>query len=125
VGVGSAAVDLTVLVLLIHGAGWTAWAANLMSRPCGGVFSFVFNKIWTFDRGQLQGTGGQLARYWIMWLCAYATSELLVWVFSRPIGWPALPSKIAAEGIVNALAFLVHRHWTFRSAGHSSEPSCR
>lgn len=119
VGVGSAAVDLTVLAVLTRSAGWPAWAANLVSRPCGGIFSFVFNKLWTFNRRELGGTGGQLARYWTLWFCAYAASEVLVWTFSRPAGWSPLPSKLAAEGIVNAVVFLFHRHWTFRARERS------
>ena len=117
VGVGSAVTDLTMLTILTHFAHWPAWMANLVSRPCGGLFSFIFNKVWTFGRREIRGTGAQLGRFWAAWLIAYALSELLVWAFSRFAEWGALPSKIAAEGIVNVANFLVLRHWTFRASG--------
>ena len=125
VGVGSAVTDLTTLAILTYYANWNAWTANLVSRPCGGLFSFTFNKLWTFGRREIRGTGRQLGRFWAVWLTGYALSELFVWVFSRFAGWGALPSKIAAEGIVNAANFLVLRHWTFRAPERSASPSSR
>ena len=114
-GIGSAATDFAVLVLLTRYAGWSAFEANLVSRPCGGLFSFVVNKLWTFGRREAQGTISQMRRFWIVWLGAYAASSLLVWVFSRCVGWGALPSKMAAESVVSPTVFFIMRHWTFRA----------
>lgn len=136
VGVGSAITDLTVYGILIHSANLSPEIANLISRPCGGLFSFTFNKVWTFDRKQLTGTHHEMMRFSIIWLLAYCLSILFVWLFhlffirhqslpmalSGPIqhltGWTinfveVLP-KLFAEGSVCIGVFLSHRFWTFR-----------
>lgn len=136
VGAGSAATDLVVYGLLIHYSGFPPEGANLLSRPCGGLVSFTGNKLWTFDRRELAGTGRQFRRFWIVWLVAYAASELLVWLFHLYFAWhPSLPEalsgliwhlshtrpdmvqalpKVFAEGVVATGLFLTHRWWTFR-----------
>lgn len=136
VGAGSAVTDLTVYGLLLHYGGASPVIANLISRPCGGVFSFFGNKLWTFDRRQLKGTHHEFMRFWIVWLVSYAVSELLVWLFhlyfTRHSAMPnalsdsirhlagmapdmvsVLP-KVCAECLVGVGLFLSHRFWTFR-----------
>ena len=115
VGVGTTLVDWIILGLLVRYAGWSAAAANLVSRPCGGLFSFAFNKVWTFERRELRGTGSQFVRYGCLWLCAYALSEALIWGFSSRVGWGPFQSKIVAEALVNVVGYLVMRYWTFRT----------
>jgi putative flippase GtrA len=114
VGLGCALLDLAVLMTLTSSFGWVPHAANLVSRPCGGLFGFVFNKIWTFNLPQARGTGKQFAKYWTTWLAAYAMSELFIWLLYRFAGWPAFPAKVAAEALVFATNFLAMRYWTFR-----------
>ncbi len=115
VGVGSTLVDWVVLGLLTRYAGWSPVGANLVSRPCGAMFGFTFNKVWTFEHHHLRGTGGEIVRYGCVWLCAYAVSSVLIWVFSHQAGWGALQSKIVAEVTVNSVGFLVLRYWAFRA----------
>lgn len=136
VGVGSAVTDLTIYGLLIHFAGLPPEGANLISRPCGGLFSFTGNKLWTFERRQLAGTRREFTRFWIVWLLSYACSELLVWLFHMHfIRHPSVPQalstfvyhvghinadmiqvlpKLCAESLVCIGLFLSHRFWTFR-----------
>ena len=136
VGVGSAITDFTVYGLLIHFTGLPPEGANLVSRPCGGLFSFMGNKLWTFERTQLEGTRRQFIRFWIVWAVGYVVSELLVWLFHVYfVRNPALPHfvssflyhlshtrvnmvqilpKILAEGLIATGLFLTHRFWTFR-----------
>lgn len=136
VGIGSAITDFSIYGALIHYANFSPEAANLISRPCGGLFSFTFNKIWTFDRKQMTGTHRELMRFGIVWIVSYCVSILLVWLFHQyfisnqevPLalsgmirhvtGWEfhlveALP-KLCAEGLVCIGLFLSHRFWTFR-----------
>ena len=136
VGVGSAITDFTVYGLLIHFTGIPPEGANLVSRPCGGIFSFMGNKLWTFERTELAGTRRQFIRFWIVWAVSYVLSELLVWLFHvHFVRDPALPRfissflyhlsrtqvdmvqilpKILAEGLIATGLFLTHRFWTFR-----------
>ena len=136
VGIGSAITDLSIYGSLVHFAGFSPEAANLISRPCGGLVSFTFNKIWTFDRSQISGTHRELIRFGVVWLASYCASILLVWLFHHffirnpdlPVGlsgivqhlfgWTlhlevVLP-KLFAESLVCIGIFLSHRFWTFR-----------
>jgi putative flippase GtrA len=136
VGVGSALTDFAIYGALIHYANYSPEVANLISRPCGGLFSFTFNKIWTFDRKQLSGTHHEIMRFGVVWAASYCLSILLVWVFhqyfirdqSLPLalagmiqhmtGWDVhlveVLSKLCAESLVCIGIFLSHRFWTFR-----------
>jgi len=136
VGAGSAITDFSTYGLLLYFAGLSPEIANLISRPCGGVFSFFGNKLWTFDRRQLEGTRREFTRFWIVWLASYLVSEILVWIFHlhfmrdshvpsalsemidhltgiRPDMVKVLP-KFCAECLVGIGLFLSHRFWTFR-----------
>lgn len=136
VGLGSAATDLSAYSLLVYFTGLSPEAANLISRPCGGLFSFTGNKLWTFERREAKGTGRQFARFWIVWFVSYAASELLVWLFDLYFTHhPTLPRlmtsvsihltgfgmnlekllpKLCAESCIAVGLFLTHRFWTFR-----------
>jgi putative flippase GtrA len=115
VGLGSAATDLCVYALLTRNMGVDPLVANLISRPRGGVCSFVFNKLYTFKRTQVAGTPRELIRFWIIWMLAYAASEGLVWVFHSRLHWGSFITKVCAEAIVCSFVFLTHRYWTFRA----------
>jgi putative flippase GtrA len=114
VGAGSAATDLTTYAVLAQGFGVHPLVANLISRPLGGLFSFTFNKLWTFEKRELAGTHRQFARYWIVWFTAYALSEGLVWLFFDTLHFGKFTSKICAEGLVGIFNFFCLRHWAFR-----------
>ena len=115
VGAGSAITDLSLYAALVRFAGWDPLLANLVSRPCGGLLSFLLNKLWTFGRREARDTTRQALRFACVWLGAYALSEGLIAVFSRVAGWPAVPSKAAAEVLTGFFIFLSHRLWTFRA----------
>ncbi len=136
VGIGSTITDLFIYGVLINFANFSPEFANLISRPCGGLFSFAFNKIWTFDRKQIRGTHRELFRFGVVWCAAFCLSMLLVWAFhlyfignqNMPLAFAGmfkhltgfdmnmlkiLP-KLCAEGLVCIGLFLSHRFWTFR-----------
>jgi putative flippase GtrA len=114
VGVGSAATDLCIYAWLTRAMDFDPLVANLISRPMGGIFSFVCNKLYTFNRKQVAGTPRELVRFWVIWITAYVASEILVWVFHNRLHWSPLPSKVCTEGIICGFVFLTHRYWTFR-----------
>ena len=116
VGVLSTVTDYSLYGLLLYCAQWSPVAANMVSRPCGGIVSFVFNKVWTFERREVRGTGGQALRYLCVWLSAYSMSNLLLWVFTALANWAQVPAKMVADAVVNSIGFLVLRHWTFRAS---------
>ena len=136
VGLGSAITDFMIYGLVLRYATLPPELANLISRPCGGLFSFTGNKLWTFEKRKLAGTGREFTRFWLVWLVSYALSELLVWLFhlyfirhdTLPNGISSLIfhstglhvamegvlPKICAECLVGVGLFLTHRFWTFR-----------
>ena len=114
VGAGAAATDFLTYALLTRSLGMDPLAANLISRPLGGLFSFIFNRAWTFRNHRAQAAHVQFLRFWILWLVTYALSEALVGLFNRIAGLGPLLTKMGAESVVGLFNFLVMRHWTFR-----------
>ena len=113
VGLGSTVTDLSAYALLARVAGFDPLIANLISRPLGGLFSFVGNKVWTFERRQVGGTNRELVRFWTIWFGAYAASEALVWLFHHHFHYGPFLTKLCAEAPVCVVVFLTHRYWTF------------
>ncbi|MGQ9661709.1 MAG: GtrA family protein [Kiritimatiellia bacterium] len=113
-GIGSAITDFTVYALLTRVASLHPLIANMISRPLGGLFSFFFNKYWTFqNRGTARGIV-QFGRFGIIWLVNLALSELLVGLFHEVVGFGPLQSKIATELILATVTFCCLKLWTFR-----------
>lgn len=114
VGAGSVLTDFCVYGFLTRGLDINPLVANLISRPLGGLFSFVCNKLWTFQRQRVAGTSRELFRFWVIWVLAYAASEGLVWVFYGGFRMGAFAAKFCAEALLCVAVFLTHRYWTFR-----------
>lgn len=114
-GIGAVAADYAAFGLLNRGAGWGAVAAQLVSRPTGGVVSFLANRFWTFRHRQGAALPIQFARYAAVWIVAYALSVAAIWGYLRILpGWP-FAAKVLADGTVMIVTFLANRHWTFRA----------
>ncbi len=109
----AALTDFCLYGLMVRFAGLPPVIANLISRPTGGLVSFLGNKMWTFERRTLAGTRAQALRFLATWICAYAASEILVWLFHDRLGFTPLPAKVSAEAIACSGVFLTHRVWTF------------
>ncbi|MCX7819207.1 MAG: GtrA family protein [Kiritimatiellae bacterium] len=119
-GITAAIADLTVYVLLNH-FGWHPLAAHLVSRPVGGLVSFSVNRWWTFGGRRFAWTlAGQLWRYGLVWVGAYLTTELLIWIYLRWIPDRPVTVKVMAELTAGFIAFWVQRHWTYR--GERAQP---
>lgn len=113
-GIGSAITDFTVFALLTRVADLHPLIANMISRPLGGLFSFFFNKYWTFkNRGNARGIV-QFGRFGIIWLVNLAMSELLVGLFHEVLEFGPMHSKIATELILATVTFTCLKLWTFR-----------
>jgi putative flippase GtrA len=110
-----AATDLTLYALLNRAADMPALAANLVSRPCGGIVSFTLNKTWTFrTQRQQQPTHRQFARYGVIWISCFAFSEALLGIYHNLLGLEAGLAKVAAESTLGIFSFLAQKFWTFR-----------
>jgi putative flippase GtrA len=114
-GACGAVTDLSLFALLNRAAGMPALAANLISRPCGGIVSFTANKFWTFrSQRQRHPLGRQFARYGAIWITCFACSQLLLGLYHHVLGLEATLAKIAAESTLGIFSFLAQKFWTFR-----------
>ena len=118
VGACAFAVDFLVYYLLTLEQGGapllSPLVANLISRPCGGLVSFFFNKKWTFSQWGSDPTHKQFIRFWVVYLISYTLSEIMVYMYHHVLNFSARPTKILAELSVGGFNFLCHRFWTFK-----------
>ena len=113
-GVGAAATDFAVYSVLTKLLEVHPLAANLFSRPLGGLFGFFVNKYWTFGNEGRHSTHVQLFRFWATWLANLLASEILIGLFHDWLGFGPLLAKILAELILSLTTFVCHKYWTFR-----------
>ena len=119
-GVVAVVADYSVFGVLTRAFGWSAVAAQSLSRPCGGVVSFILNRLWTFRGRGSAPIHTQMLRFAIVWLAMYGWSLLLVWTLNHlaanaGIGetlskWLA---KLGGDAIAALTGFLLNRFWTF------------
>lgn len=121
-GFGAAVADLTVYVVLTR-LGWHPLSAHLVSRPVGGAVSFCANRWWTFHgRVFARRLGSQIWRYAAVWLTAYGTTELLIWLYVQWIPGRPVTVKLLAEMTVGFVVFWVQRQWTYQKVRGSPAP---
>jgi putative flippase GtrA len=106
--------DITVLALLSEVLSVSPLHANLVSRPLGGLVSFVLNKYWTFANQGRAPTHRQLFRYACIWLVCFAGSESLLGLYLSLFELRPSLAKLAAECTLGVFSFLSQRYWTFR-----------
>lgn len=122
----AAAVDLLLFWLLNGQAGWHRLAAQAVSRPAGGVTSFCLNKFWTFGNRDLRATGGQAARYALLWGGGLLGSTLLLELYRTLLPEHRVAdflAKLLAEGTLGLVSFLVQRFWVFRTENRTADRS--
>lgn len=113
-GCGAAGADLSTYSLLTGACGLAPEVANLVSRPVGGIVSFLLHKHFTFGNRGRAATHVQFGRFGMVWLSTFAISQGLVVVFHRAVRFGPLLTKITAEGGAGVFSFLCQRSWTFR-----------
>ena len=113
VGIGAVLTDFTVFILLTHGGMLHPLMANAVSRPLGGLVSFTANRHWTFRGRGKAALHVQFVRFWIVWGLSFMLTEALIWLFHDGLHWPAVISKLGAEGMAGLFNFLMQRYWTF------------
>lgn len=112
-GLGAAATDLGLYTLLSSGFGIHPLAANLVSRPAGGLVSFLGNKYYTFRGKQRRRARTQILKFVAVWFLSFALSETLVGLLHGSAGLSPVPSKVLAEIAAGGVTFLCHKYWTF------------
>ncbi len=128
-GVIAVAVDYGVFGVLTRALDWGAVAAQSVSRPCGGVVSFILNRLWTFRGRGSAAAHVQAVRFAIVWVAMYGWSLLLVWLFERLLldaGMAPLIArwlaKLGGDGIAAVTGFTANRLWTFGGTRAKTSP---
>jgi putative flippase GtrA len=112
--VGSAAADWVVFA----GALWLgAWHlhAQAVARMAGGLFSFVANRLWSFEGGGA-AAAAQARRFVALYAISYGLSLSMLYVLADVLGVNAYTSKLSADGACFLFNFAVMRSWVFRPA---------
>lgn len=113
VAAGAAGCDWLVFIVLdwldvnyIH--------AQMTARLCGGAFSFVVNRGWSFSARK----GGRLTtqgrRFILLYAFSYCLSVSLLYVMVDMIGVPKYLAKLLADGACLAVNFIAMRIYVFR-----------
>ncbi len=116
-GAAAVAADYTIWWLLNVRAEWWTVAAQAVSRPAGGLISFLGNRLWTWRRRREFTLGKQFRRFWIVWIGLFLLAAAAVWWLSSV--FPDEPrgrffAKVLADGSAAFLGFLLQRTLTFR-----------
>ncbi len=113
-GCGAMVVDFGTYSLCAVGLGMTPEASNLISRPIGGIASFLLHKHFSFENRGEAATHVQLVRFWLVWALTFGVSQAAVWFYHTIVHFGPLLSKISAEGAAGLVSFTCQRQWTFR-----------
>jgi len=74
---GSAACDWGVFIALMF-FGVPSIGAHMTSRICGGVFSFIFNRMWSFDSHHSPHITREGRRFLLLYAASYFLSTSLL-----------------------------------------------
>jgi len=110
----SAAVDITVFMLLV-GMGQRVFWATVLARIISGAFNFSLNKRWVFHKQDSHDTGHEFLKYLALFTLQMVFSVLLTSAFSELMAfrYGLLFSKILADIILFTTNFIVQRFWIF------------
>jgi putative flippase GtrA len=90
--------------------------ANWLGKLVGAGTGFVLHKHFTYSWEQRDGTGRQVLSYIALLGFNIALSSLLLWLMVGLAGWDKYLSKLAADAVVIATAFVGSRLWVYRPA---------
>ena len=114
-GVVQLLLDWGIFVFLTtQGAGVVP--ANVAGRVAGAVAGFALNRRYTFaDTARDKHQGAQMLRFLAGWAITALLSTLLVALVESQFGLGAAwIGKLAIDGTIAVLAFLLSKYWIFR-----------
>lgn len=116
VGVSNNAIGFTILWLGVHlpfEHRFKAGGAQLAAYAVGSVWSFFWNRRWTF-RSTASPARHQAWRFAVTQLALAATSAALISLAVDRRGFPVGPSWLVVTGVITFANFALSRLWVFR-----------
>lgn len=91
----------------------------------GGLNSYLLNRHWTFDAGDLSHarSGG---RFFVVWACSVLVNIGVLYVLVHHFHASKIPTQAVLQSLVTALTFFVNRNWAFAgdpAPAPASEPA--
>jgi putative flippase GtrA len=112
IGVIGTGVQLGVLELLLR-LHVQYLVATAIATEVALLHNYVWHCRWTWT-----GEGGSLWRFHLSnGLISLCSNLLLMRLFTGAMGWPPIPSNLAAITITSLLNFFMASRWVFASAG--------
>ncbi|HJW41961.1 MAG TPA: GtrA family protein [Rhizomicrobium sp.] len=122
VGAAGFVVDLTVLWLMLHLAGFDPYSSRIVSIFCAMTFTWWGNRNLTFAEHAATGSGAEIAREWFKFMLAnglgalinYATYSLFVRFAPPPFSNPLVATAIGV-GVGLIFNFVLSKRFVFRA----------
>ncbi len=117
VGTSNLVLSLSTFWVVFHAlpdSRFRAGAAQLAAYALGTVWSYFWNRRWTFASDQNVAT--EAARFVATQALFAGLSSLLMHLTVDLAGLPKLPAWLAVSAFVTILNFLTARYWVFRQA---------
>lgn len=109
-GMAVNAADFSIYYLLFHFLPFSV--SKGISFTCAGIAGYLFNKYWTFERGQ--GSHAEIGRYVLINFLALgvniSTNQGLLSLWPGAV-WPAV---IIATVVTSLLIFICFKWWVFK-----------
>ena len=110
--IGSALTDYLVFsICLVVGLG--TLPSQMFARVAGGIFSFSFNKYWSFASTNSKRLKTEGRRFLYLYVFSYILSLSIVFVLSEFFYVAAYPAKISADVTCFVVNFIVMRNYVF------------
>jgi len=130
VGIANTLIDLLTLNLLVwryptHNAGFLLVYSSI-SFLMAALNSFLWNKYWTFKKGQVVSFG-EVARFALVTVTGFLCNDALVWLVggmlhplvANPFLWANL-AKLSATGGTMIITYFGMRLWVFAGEPQTS-----
>jgi putative flippase GtrA len=94
------AVDFTVMISLVSGAGLDPAIATAISAACGGIVNFILGRRWVF-RATHHKTAPQAGRYFLVSLGSLILNACGVHVLASIFHVPYVAARVAVSLVVS------------------------
>ena len=111
VGVAATVADWGSFFILERFLGVPSVYAALTAYCCGGVLSYVLNRVHTFESERTHLEAGW--RFIAVMAVGFTLTGVFVWLFADKLGLPPMVARILSTGIVFFWNYAAHKLWTF------------